>query len=74
VPGNAVYDRCLSPVQRAVDRRLNRARYDAGQTIAAFAAQLKDAVDLDSVQSDLTKVIHQVLEPTQLWVWIGHPE
>jgi hypothetical protein len=58
-------------VQRAVDRRFNRARYDAGQTIAAFADQLKDAVDLDAVQADLTNVVHQVLEPTHLWVWIN---
>ncbi len=31
--------------QRAVDRRFNRARYDAEQTVAAFAARVKDAVD-----------------------------
>ncbi|MGH3258945.1 MAG: hypothetical protein ACRDOU_26700 [Streptosporangiaceae bacterium] len=40
-------------VQRAVDRRLNRARYDADQTVIAFAARLKDAVDPDSVRDDL---------------------
>ena len=32
-------------VQRAVDQRFNRARYDADRTVAAFAARLKDAVD-----------------------------
>jgi hypothetical protein len=40
-------------VQRAVDRRFNRARYDADQTVAAFAARLKDVVDLDSVRDAL---------------------
>ena len=57
-----------------MDRRFNRTRYDAGQTIAAFADQLKEAVDLDAVQADLANVVHQVLEPTQIWVWTGHLE
>jgi hypothetical protein len=60
-------------VQRAVDRRFNRARYDADQTIAAFAARLQDAVDLDAVQDDLTGVVHQALEPAHVSVWISHP-
>jgi hypothetical protein len=58
-------------VQRAVDRRFNRARYDADQTVAAFAARLKDAVDLDSVCDDLTGVVQQALEPAHLSVWVG---
>ena len=56
-------------VQRAVDRRFNRARYDADQTVAAFAARLKDAVDLDSVRDDLAGVVHQALEPAHVSVW-----
>jgi len=39
-------------VQRAVDRRFNRAQYDADRTVAAFAARLQDATDLDAVQAD----------------------
>src|SRR6516225_7392123 len=46
-------------VQRAVDRRFNRARYDAGQTVTAFAARLQDAVDLDSVRDDLAGVVQR---------------
>ena len=56
-------------VQRVVDRRFNRARYDAEMTVAAFAARLKDAVDLDSVRADLTTVVQQTLEPAHLSVW-----
>jgi hypothetical protein len=58
-------------VQRAVDRRFNRARYDAERTVAAFAARLKDAVDLDSVRDDLAGVVQQVLEPAHLSVWLS---
>jgi hypothetical protein len=59
-------------VQRAVDRRFNRARYDADQTVSAFAARLKDAVDLDSVQADLAQVVSRALEPAHLSVWVSH--
>jgi hypothetical protein len=57
-------------VQRSVDRRFNRARYDADQTVAEFAGRLKDAVDLDSVRDDLAAVVHKVLEPAHVSVWI----
>ena len=58
-------------VQHMVDRRFNRARYDADQTVAAFAARLKDAVELDSVRDDLAGVVQQALEPAHLSVWIS---
>jgi hypothetical protein len=56
-------------VQRAVDQRFNRARYDADLTVAAFASRLKDAVDLDAVRDDLTGVVQNVLEPVHVSVW-----
>ncbi len=59
-------------VQRVVDRRFNRARCDADKTVAAFAARLKDAVDLDAVRDDLSGVVHQALEPAHVSVWISH--
>ena len=59
-------------VQHAVDRRFNRARYDADQTVAAFAARLKDAVDLDSIRDDLAGTVHQALEPAHVSVWVSH--
>jgi hypothetical protein len=58
-------------VQRVVDRRFNRARYDADTTVALFAAHLKDAVNLDSVQDDLASVVQQALEPAHVSVWIS---
>jgi hypothetical protein len=59
-------------VQQVVDRRFNRARYDADQMVAAFAARLKDAVDLDTVRDDLAGVVNRALEPAHISVWISH--
>ena len=61
-------------VQQRVDRRFNRARYDADQTVAAFAARLKDAVDLDTVREDLARVVQAALEPAYVSVWTSPRE
>jgi hypothetical protein len=61
-------------VQRRVDRRFNRARYDADQTVAAFAARLKDAVDLDTVREDLARVVQSALEPAHVSMWTSRRE
>ena len=65
----ALFNPVRRRVQKAVDRRFNRARYDADKTIAAFAARLQDAVDLDGVRDDLASVVHQALEPAHVSVW-----
>ena len=66
----ALFNPLRRRVQQMVDRRFHRARYDADRTIAAFAIRLKDAVDLDSVRDDLTAIVHQVLEPAHISVWM----
>jgi hypothetical protein len=67
----ALFNPLRRRVQRIVDRRFNRARYDADQTVAAFAARLKDAVDLDSVRDDLASAVHQALEPAHVSLWVS---
>ena len=67
----ALFNPLRRRVQHGVDRRFNRARYDADEAVAAFAGRLKDAVDLDSVRDDLTGVIQQTLEPAHLSVWVS---
>jgi hypothetical protein len=66
----ALFNPLRKRVQRAVDRRFNRARYDADKTIAAFSSRLQDAVDLDTVRADLLRVVCQVLEPAHVSVWL----
>jgi hypothetical protein len=58
-------------VQQVVDRRFNRARYDADQTIAAFAARLKNTVDPSSVRENLVTVVDRALEPAHVSVWVS---
>jgi hypothetical protein len=70
----ALFNPVRRRVQHAVDRRFNRARYDADQTIAAFAARLQDAVDLDTVRADLAGVVQAALEPAHLTVWTAPRE
>ena len=66
----ALFAPLRSRVQRLVDRRFNRTRYDADQTLTAFAARLKDAVDQDAVRADLLRVVQRSLEPTHAAVWL----
>jgi hypothetical protein len=67
----ALFNPLRRRVQRAVDRRFNRTRYDADRTVAAFAATVQDAVDLDSVRDNLATVVQQALEPAHVSVWVN---
>ncbi len=66
----ALFNPVRRRVQMVVDRRFNRARYDADRIIAAFAARLQDAVDPDAVRADLASSVQQALEPAHISVWI----
>jgi hypothetical protein len=65
----ALFSPLRSRVQRMVDRHFNRTRYDADQTVRAFAARLKDTVDPDAVRADLLNVVQRSLEPTHAAAW-----
>jgi hypothetical protein len=57
-------------IQRLVDRRFNRARYNAEATVAAFTARLRDAVELDTIRADLLDAVNRAVQPTHASVWI----
>lgn len=64
-------------VQRTVDRRFNRARYDAEAVTAAFARQMREPVGIDTVRADLAAAITQTLDPAHVSLWVRgehHPE
>ena len=68
----ALFSPLRSRVQRVVNRRFNRDRYDAEEMVAAFAVRLKDAVDVDAVQADLANVVQRALEPAHVSMWMNN--
>jgi hypothetical protein len=57
-------------IQRLVDRRFNRTRYNAEATVAAFTARLRDAVEIDAIRADLLEAVNRAVDPSHASVWI----
>ena len=57
-------------IQQVIDRRFYRRKYDAQQTLAAFSATLRGAVDLDQVRKQLLTVVQETMQPASFSLWI----
>jgi hypothetical protein len=57
-------------IQQAVDRRFNRRKYNAAQTIQAFSTRLREQIDLDTLSAELLAVVDQTVEPTRVSFWL----
>lgn len=66
----ALFQPVRTRTQRAVDRRFNRARYDASATIEHVRQRLRDEVDLESLRSELIGVICATMQPATTTLWL----
>ena len=70
----ALFNPLRKRVQRAVDRRFNRARYDAEAVVTGFTARLRQTIDLDTLRGDLADVAYEAFQPAHVSVWLPRAE
>ena len=66
----ALFAPLRSTVQRAVDRRFDRGRYDGEKTLAALGERLRDEVDLEVIRADVLATVETSVRPSRVGLWL----
>jgi hypothetical protein len=61
-------------IQRIIDRRFYRSRYDAHKIVAAFSSTLRQEVDTDTLREQLLAVVQETMQPAHVSLWLRAPE
>ena len=61
-------------IQRVVDRRFNRIRYDSALTVETFGAHMRQEVDLDSLSHQLVAAVERTMHPAHVSLWLQTKE